>query len=60
MKFRPSILTVPVFALLLAACDGGGGVHVDTSPVGSGLAVIGVGIVLAAWVGALFGKGGDQ
>jgi hypothetical protein len=60
MKFRPSILTVPSLALFLTACNGGGGVVVDTGPVGVGLAAIGVSIVVAAWVGALFGKGGDK
>lgn len=42
-------------ACLSSGCDIGSSVSVDTGPVGSGLAVIGIGLVLAAWVGACFG-----
>ena len=58
-RFTPlkALAVLPVVCAL-SACDIGSSVSVDTGPVGSGLAVIGIGLVLAAWVGALFGGEG--
>ncbi|MCC5850270.1 MAG: hypothetical protein JJU29_19470 [Verrucomicrobia bacterium] len=41
--------------LVIAGCRREQVVVVDTSPIGSGLAVIGIGLVLAAWITSLFG-----
>jgi hypothetical protein len=50
-KILKTLLLVFSF-LALTGCDQAG-VTVDTSPIGSGLATIGIGIVIAAFVGAL-------
>ena len=51
MKTLIMLLTLPV---VLAGCGGGGP---DMSPVGGGLAVIGLGIIVAAFVRS-YGKRG--
>lgn len=40
---------------LLPGCQSGGP---DMGPIGGGLSVIGLALVVAAFVGAIFGKGG--
>ena len=50
-KLPLSLITLSSF-LALTGCDQAG-VTVDTSPIGSGLATIGLWIVIAAFVGAL-------
>ena len=54
-KILKTLLLVFSF-LALTGCDQAG-VTVDTSPIGSGLATIGIGIVIAAFVGALLSGG---
>jgi hypothetical protein len=54
-KLPLSLITLSSF-LALTGCDQAG-VTVDTSPIGSGLATIGIGIVIAAFVGALLSGG---
>jgi len=46
-----------VLSAMLAGCQREQVVVVDTSPIGSGLAVIGIGLVLAAWISSIFGGG---
>jgi hypothetical protein len=41
-----------ILCLLATACERT--TIVDTSPIGNGLAVIGVGLVVAAWIHAMF------
>jgi hypothetical protein len=52
----PINLIVLFSFLAFTGCDQAG-VTVDTSPIGSGLATIGLGIVVAAFVGALLSGG---
>lgn len=49
MKANP--IPAILMLLLCASCDGGGGVHVDTSPIGVGLAAIAAALVLASFAG---------
>jgi hypothetical protein len=52
----PINLIVLFSFLAFTGCDQAG-VTVDTSPIGSGLATIGLGIVIAAFIGALLSGG---
>ena len=52
---RTSILAA---ALLLSGC--GGSSAPDLGPVGAGLSVIGLGIVIAALIRSIFRGGGDK
>jgi hypothetical protein len=53
---RTSILAV---TMLLSGC-GGGSSAPDLGPVGAGLSVIGLGIVIAALIRSIFRGGGDK
>lgn len=53
MKTAFLLSTLP---LVLSGCSGGP----DMGPIGGGLAVIGLGIVAAAVIRTLAGKGGDH
>lgn len=55
---KRNLIPAILMLLLCASCDGGGGVHVDTSPIGVGLAAIAAALVLASMVGASFKGGG--
>ncbi|MEX2382953.1 MAG: hypothetical protein WD490_11245 [Opitutales bacterium] len=48
-----NLLLIPLLLTILfcAGCDGGGGVNVDTSPVGVGLAAIAAAMLLSAFAG---------
>lgn len=54
-KLSYSLISLFSF-LALTGCDQAG-VTVDTGPIGSGLATIGLGIVIAAFIGALLSGG---
>jgi len=50
MKKNLCLLSLTLSILLCAGCDGGG-VNVDTSPIGVGLAAIAAAMLLSAFVG---------
>lgn len=50
-------LIASLFLALLSGCSRSA---VDTSPIGSGLAVIGLALIVAAIINTLAGKGGDD
>ncbi len=59
MNLTLIVFFVVLLCGLLTGCDVGSSVNVDTGPIGSGLATIGIGIVMAAFVLTLL-KGGDK
>ena len=51
----PFLLPLLLLPLLLTGC--GEAVMISTVPIGAGLAIIGLAMVIAAWIRSLFGGG---
>jgi hypothetical protein len=46
-----------IYLTLMTGC--GGGIIISTVPIGAGLAIIGLAMIIAAWIRSLFG-GDDE